>query len=313
MAKKSEAVKKTAAKTTTENKDVQDTTLPTTETSKPEEILTEDVSKSETPISGETSEPEIKEALGDPVFVIPYLKKAAAGDELKYALRSIFYSFPNAHVVIIGDKEDYFSEEITHLQHNPETDNPQIDVAQKLILGMASGVVNGNFILTNDDIFLLGKTFLEDIQTLKSTGVLNRDIGKQGGVYNQNAINTLNALSEVESFNPKQKIYKYGTHTPAYLNATVLAIVIERYKADEIGHLLTTLYFNDLHPGARPTIVDGGKNDPILASIYRQSVPEDILENAISTRKFMNVNDDGYKLVEPYLKKIFPDKSKFEK
>lgn len=251
-------------------------------------------------------------------FVIPYLKSAAAGDELKYALRSIAYSFPQDKVIIIGDKEDWFNENIIHIPHTPESDNPQIDVVHKLLLGITSGSIDGDFILTYDDVFLLGQTSIEDISILKAFGVLDHSTGKQGGVYNKNALNTLKALKEEANHDEARKgrnfpIHKYDTHTPVILNAEVLTIIIDRFNADTVGHLIKSLYFNEIDWFHRPVQVTGGLHDPILVSVYRKDPSVEILEDAIAKRKFMNVNDAGWQAVKPYLKKLYPEKSIFEK
>src|SRR5690606_20629017 len=152
-------------------------------------------------------------------IVIPYLASAAAGGELQYALRSLAASFPEARLIVVGDKEDWFSDEIVHLQHVPESDNPQIDVAQKLLLVLASGVIESQcFILSKDDILLLGQTSLDDIYTLKAFGELNKNVGKAGGKYNQNAENSRKALTK-----DKHPLHRYGTHTPVALCKHCLA------------------------------------------------------------------------------------------
>src|SRR5690606_3374506 len=102
-------------------------------------------------------------------LVIPYLKSEAAGEELKYALRTWEANFEKkVNLVIIGDKEDWFSDDVVHIPHdghlidedcgcdNPKKiRNPQADVAHKLMTAISAGAVDGDFILSNDDIFLL--------------------------------------------------------------------------------------------------------------------------------------------------------------
>src|SRR5690606_23354584 len=170
-------------------------------------------------------------------LLIPYLRSEAAGEELRYALRSWEQNFKeDFQVVVIGDREDWFSPEIVHIPHEPHLvkeqcncpspsmiRNPQADVSHKLFTSIASGIIKGNFILSNDDIFLLGETYLADIQLLKAFGSLHAD-GAEGGLYRQNAQNSLKALTE-----NKLPTHKYGTHTPMYINAEKLIEVIEKY------------------------------------------------------------------------------------
>lgn len=253
--------------------------------------------------------------------LIPYLKSEAAGEELKYALRTWEKHFTEQfNVVVIGDKEDWFSPEITHIPHEPHLikevcncpapsliRNPQADVAHKLFTAIASGVIKGNFILSNDDIFLLGETHLSDIAFLKAFGKLNKG-GKEGGLYNQNLIRTAKVLE-----NSDLPIHRYGTHTPMLINADKLVEVIEKYDALENGLLLTSLYFNEAYPDARPIQVDGTINDPILASVYRPNVEDHVLKSIFANRKFMNCDAKGWKSIEKLLNVYFPQKSRFEK
>lgn len=253
--------------------------------------------------------------------LIPYLKTEAAGEELKYALRSWEKNFKEEiNVVVIGDKEDWFSPDVTHIPHEPHKikedcgcpnpsliRNPQADVAHKLFTAIASGVVKDDFILSNDDIFLLGETHLSDVAFLKAFGKLDKG-GKEGGLYNQNTRRTAKVLE-----NSDLPIHRYGTHTPMLINADKLVEVIEKYDALENGLLLTSLYFNEVYPDARPVQVDGTIKDPILASVYRPDVEDHILKSIFAHRKFMNCDAKGWKSIEKPLNIHFPDKSRFEK
>src|SRR5690606_9007033 len=234
-------------------------------------------------------------------LLIPYLKSEAAGEELKYALRSWYKNFKeDLRVVVIGDKEDWFSPEIVHIPHEPHLikedcncpspsmiRNPQADVTHKLFTAIASGVVKDDFILSNDDIFLLGETHLSDVAFLKAFGKLDKG-GKEGGLYNQNTRRTAKVLE-----NSDLPTHRYGTHTPMLINADKLVDVIEKYDALENGLLLTSLYFNEVYPDARPIQVDGTIKDPILASVYRANVEENILKSIFAKRKFMNCDAKG--------------------
>lgn len=245
------------------------------------------------------------------ILLIPYLKSAAAGDELKYALRSWQNNYPEElQVVIVGDSEPWFSDEIIHIPHTPVEGvaNPQIDVANKIALAITSGVVNGDFILSNDDIFLLGPTNLEFLSLLKSNGDLSNK-GQPGGVYHKNAQRTLRLLEE-----KGLRTLCYSTHTPVVLNSEKTIQIIEDFKATEQGILLIAAYFNTHFPDARGVIpVNGGANCTILASVYRDNPPEHVLHHALQTRLFLNSNSTSWKILEPIFKKAYSKKSVFEK
>lgn len=255
-------------------------------------------------------------------LLIPYLKSEAAGDELKYAMRNWDKNFRGKlRVVIVGDREDWFSEDIVHIPHEVHTidedcgcdnpnkiRNPQADVAHKLLTAIASGEITGDFILSNDDIFILGDTTLADISYLRVFGTLEKGTGKDGGLYQENAVRTAHLLKS-----KGLPTYRYGTHTPVLLNADLLAEVIKEYNATERGTLLTSLYFNHHYPDARGMVsVTGNKDCTILASVYRANPDLKVLNQALKRRKFVNCNAAGWKALKPIFEAEYPDKSRFE-
>lgn len=253
--------------------------------------------------------------------VIPYLKSEAAGEELRFALRSWSEHFKEKHhIVVVGDREDWFSPEITHIPMDPvliledcncaipaQIRNPQADVTHKLLALIATEEIEGDFILSNDDIFLAGHTTLADIQSLKAYGDLE-DHGKGTSLYCQNALLTKRALRA-----QKKSTRSYGTHTPMFLNTEVLADIIERYEATEKGLLLTSVYYNDQFPNARPTQVKGGIHDPILASVYRDNAELALMSKIFNERKFVNCNAKGWVSLKPVVEIVFAKPSLYEK
>ncbi len=253
--------------------------------------------------------------------VIPYLKSEAAGEELRYALRSWADHFANKHhIIIVGDREDWFSPEITHIPMDPvliledcncaapaQIRDPQADVTHKILALIAAGEIAGDFILSNDDIFLAGHTTLPDIQSLKAYGDLE-DHGKGAGIYCGNALRTKRSL-----LNNGSPTVHFGTHTPYYFNAEILAEIIEKYGATEKGLLLESLYYNDQFPNARPIQITGAINDPILASLYRDNAELALVQKVFAERKFVNCNAKGWVSVEPVVKSIFSNPSSYEK
>ncbi|MFE2863201.1 helix-turn-helix domain-containing protein [Sphingobacterium multivorum] len=252
--------------------------------------------------------------------VIPYLKSEAAGEELRYTLRSWADHFLADHrIIIVGDKEDWFSPEITHIPLDPvliledcncaapaEIRNPQADVTYKILTLIASGEVTGDFILSNDDIFLAGPTSLIDIQVLKAFGDLE-DHAKGTSLFCQNSLRTKQALAK-----EGLSTHHYGTHTPMFVNAEILAEVIEKFNATEKGYLLTSLYFNYRFPDARPIQITGNIKDGVLASVYRDSVEPAMMWDLFQQRKFINCNSKGWLSVKNVIAKVFPQPSKYE-
>ncbi|MBP1593026.1 MAG: hypothetical protein H6Q12_44 [Bacteroidetes bacterium] len=107
----------------------------------------------------------------DITVVIPYVKSEAQGNELMYALRSIACNLRHAfNVVVIGDREDWFSDKITHIPHEKrENSSPQIDILEKLCKALKSDEVSEEFIFTADDTFFMQNILLSHIEVPKTT------------------------------------------------------------------------------------------------------------------------------------------------
>lgn len=264
---------------------------------------------------------EVKSKNNIVTLLIPYLKSEAAGEELKYALRSWAKNFKEVvRVIIVGDREDWFAPDIVHIPHEPhlitevcncpvpsQIRNPQADVTHKILTAITAERIEGSFILSNDDIFLLGQTSVADIESLKAFFIDLEKTGEGKGLYAQN--NRLTA--DVLRSNHLPTV-RYGTHTPIALDASKLVDVIEKYNATEHGYPIESLYYNEECPNARPILLDGAANDPVLASVYKSEINQDILSKALSTRKFLNCDSKGWVAVEPHLKAMFPEPSPFE-
>ncbi|KAA6325082.1 hypothetical protein EZS27_025662 [termite gut metagenome] len=132
-----------------------------------------------------TEEDEKDEDLKEPVtqkvtVVIPYVKKYALGQELKFAIASWlkFFRTP-CDIVMIGDKEEYWVDwkdeepSITLISHVCASDNHQVDLMEKFKIAIVAEKVTGRFIFAADDIYLVSPVKLADVETLKISGTVN--------------------------------------------------------------------------------------------------------------------------------------------
>lgn len=240
--------------------------------------------------------------------LIPYLAAEAAGEELKYALRSLDKNLQtDIQVIVVGDEEDWFHDEnITHIPVDDIFEDPQVDVANKLIAAIAALKLEGPIILTYDDVFVLGATDLSELLPF-AYGKLNTT-GTPGTRYHDTALRTAKRL-EKAGFDT----IRYDAHTPVVVDAAKIVDIISTHKALEEAVLIKSLYFNSHLSNYRPIQVTGGLHDPILASVYKADPKLAPLHDAVQKRKFMNCNTAGWKAVHPIMKSLFPEKSKFEK
>lgn len=87
-------------------------------------------------------------------IVITYVSDRRGGKELRYALRS-FKNIKNwnGELFIIGDKEGWFTSELTYIRAGRQG-NSWLDQAKKVAIMCANIDLPDNFILTHDDIYI---------------------------------------------------------------------------------------------------------------------------------------------------------------
>lgn len=238
--------------------------------------------------------------------VFPYCKEFAQGKELLYALRSWYKNCCfQANFVVIGDKEDWFSEEICFIECPRVSDNPSVDTYHKLKVALESDKVTDNFVWTNDDIYVLQPIDLSHIQLPKVIGLL--DISKYRGFYRENMQRTIDCLNQLGA-----ACQNYGTHTPVMFNkASWLGLIAKLDEQITQGMLYTSIYFNLQQPQVTAVTLDWRK-DPFLLPVVSQNPSTEVVKSLLP-KMFLNNARSGYSpWLESFLDKEFPAKCLFE-
>ena len=238
--------------------------------------------------------------------VFPYCKEFAQGKELLYALRSWYKNCCfQANFVVIGDKEDWFSEEICFIECPRVSDNPSVDTYHKLKVALESDKVTDDFVWTNDDIYVLQPIDLSHIQLPKVIGLL--DISKYRGFYRENMQRTIDCLKQLGA-----ACQNYGTHTPVMFNkASWLGLIAKLDEQITQGMLYTSIYFNLQQPQVTAVTLDWRK-DPFLLPVVSQNPSTEVVKSLLP-KMFLNNARSGYSpWLESFLNKEFPAKCLFE-
>lgn len=239
--------------------------------------------------------------------VIPYCREYAQGKELLFALRSWQKNVRfGINIVVIGDREDWFSEEITFIEHKRISDNAQVDTLAKLKIAVESPEVTERFVWTNDDIYVMNPITLAHIELPKVMGILNPD--KFKGIYAENLERT-KALLEKNHL----PCLNYGTHTPILFCKALLAEMFARFpEIEEGGYLFSSVYYNSLPYPTQPVYLDW-PTDQVLLPVVSQNPDEKKVLDLLSRKAFMNNAVSGYSpWLETFLGKVFPEPSDFE-
>lgn len=247
---------------------------------------------------------------GVTTIVIPYAKDLAQGIELRMALRSIAKHIrAQVNVVIIGDREPWMIENsliLTVIEHERISDNPQVDVVEKLKLAIASPMVSDNFIWSNDDIYFVSPVTLADIEVLKAKETLNPKLF--GGIYAANMQRTVDLLT-----NANLPIRNFATHTPVMYNKEMLVELFERFpELAAGGYLLSSVYFNYHYSDHVAQELDWLKDNWQVPVVKKE--PNRVMFDAIiATKKWLNNAESGYSdFLRDTLLELFPDASPFE-
>lgn len=185
------------------------------------------------------------------LVVIPYRKSEAQGNELELAIKGWKKHFKeDFQIVVVGDCEAYLPEDVIHVPHECNIDNPPLDIVAKLREVMLRFPQVDSFVLTNDDIYPVNDFTLAEVELLRVDGLLT-DKKNTGKLYSENKERTL-ALLKSES----KSLHDYGTHTPVLLETEKLLALFEVYSMDTEAYLISSLYFNTYFPASVPFVHD---------------------------------------------------------
>ena len=235
--------------------------------------------------------------------VIPYCREYAQGNELLFAIRSWhkYATFP-FRIVVIGDKEDWMdTENMTLIECPRMSDIPSVDTLNKLNVAYESKDVTGQFIWTNDDIYLVNPAGLSHILIPKVLGKMNPSA--YSGHYRAAMEFTVEALTESGYLT-----LNYGTHTPVVFRKDNLDRVLPNViKEDKTGLLFTSVYFNVFNR-IHPVRLDW-RTDPFLLPVVSKAPDEKLVSEILKNKVFMNNARSGYSpWLESFLSRRFPDK-----
>ena len=207
-------------------------------------------------------------------IVIPYFKAVHHPMALLYAIRSLCaYLLADFKVVVIGDKEDWFSPELVHVPSSlssVDTDSIIDDAFAKVIL--VEGI-SGEFILMMPDTFLL------------------------------------NPLSPSHMFIPKvSDSFKFDTGLPFRVDVPHVV----QYLTAMIDETLTMEICQKCSAHGRPVVVDWRKNEWLLPVVSAKPNPDKFADLA-DKRFFMRFSKEGWsEVLQKRLEVMYPKMSKYE-
>jgi hypothetical protein len=153
-----------------------------------------------------------------------YICRDGENEELRYSIRSVLLSFPEAKVWVVGGKPKWYSGNHVFLEQN---DNKYANAVNNLKAVCDTSDISDNFILMNDDFFIIKK--IETIEQFYN-GLLSEKIDKftkitGSSMYIRKLITTNNKLNKLGFTKPLD----YELHVPMPMHKAGLLYILNEY------------------------------------------------------------------------------------
>ena len=153
-----------------------------------------------------------------------YICRDGENEELRYSIRSVLLSFPEAKVWVVGGKPKWYSGNHVFLEQD---NNKYVNAVNNLKAVCNTPDISDNFILMNDDFFIIKK--IETIEQFYN-GLLSEKIDKfikitGSSMYIKKLITTNNKLNKLGFTKPLD----YELHVPMPMHKAGLLYILNQY------------------------------------------------------------------------------------
>ena len=225
-----------------------------------------------------------------------YICRDGENEELRYSIRSVLNSFPEAKVWLVGGKPEWYSGHCVPVEQNS---NKYANALKNLKSLCEHPEISDNFVLMNDDFFIIKK--INSVDQFYN-GLLSDKIDRftqitGSSMYIKKLITTNKKLIDLGIKNP----IDYELHTPMPMNKTGLLDVIEKYP-----ECLWRSMFGNLYN------VGGTQMDDVKIYVNKRHLARsnEITDNSI----YMSTEDTSLNvMLDKMLRQMLPDPSIYEK
>jgi hypothetical protein len=224
-----------------------------------------------------------------------YICKFGENEELRYSIRSVINSFPNAKIWLVGGKPDWYSGNHIHVD---QRHHKYANAINNLHALCNAEEISNKFVLMNDDFFIMKK--IDSIGQFYN-GLLSEKIDNYtkitgSSMYIRKLILTNTRLIEQGIPSP----YDYELHVPMIMEKDKLLPIIKKYP----NCLWRSMYGNIYGIGG--TQMDDVK---VYTNPRHLARSKEIIDNSV----FMSTEDQAFSLVlDKILSKLFTNKSSYE-
>lgn len=224
-----------------------------------------------------------------------YACREGDNEELRYSIRSVLGSFPDATIWVVGGKPDWY---IGNYIHVDQVSNPHNNQLANFISACNSDDISDNFILMNDDFFITNK--INNIDYFHG-GLLQGKIELYLSLVGDNSY--VRKLMQTCS-----RLNRYGIDEPLDYELHV-PFPVEKNKFKEIldkdgRYQWRSMYGNRFNVAGK-TLVDVKVYDSgaLMKKSFDYSQSSDFLSSL----------DESFNKIKPILENLFPNPTPYEK
>ena len=224
-----------------------------------------------------------------------YICKPGNNEELRYSIRSVINSFPEAKIWLVGGKPDWYSGNHIHVD---QRHHKYANAINNLHALCSAEEISNEFVLMNDDFFIIKKINKIDqfYNGLLSEKIDNYTKITGSSMYIRKLILTNTRLIEQGIANP----YDYELHIPMVMEKDKLLPIIKKYP----NCLWRSMYGNIYNVG-------GTQMEDVKVYTNPRHLPrsKEITDNST----FMSTEDQAFNIMlDKILSKLFTTKSSYE-
>lgn len=219
-----------------------------------------------------------------------YVCRNGDNEELRYSIRSVYHSFPEAKIWVVGGKPKWYT---GNYIETPQNKNKFANVLGSLRRVCATEEISDSFILMNDDFFIINK--IDKIPVLHG-GLLSDRIESLIDLTPQSAYLKLLKLTSFRlSRMGHHGALDYDIHVPMHMRKSKMSRSLQR------GVLWRSMYGNLNRIGG--TSIEDVK-------IYKgDHTLNKIISGDTDGLDFISTIDNRFDEISGYLASRFPDKS----
>lgn len=234
--------------------------------------------------------------------IVYLIKKTDKNEELKYSLRSLS-NIPHNKVFIIGDLPDFINIETIFYIPTEKLETRYRSTTNNLVRACLCKELSDDFILMNDDFFILKQVSDPEVELNLDRGYLvdlvcyYHFIHKNLTNYDKLAEETLKDLKNLGFEHPKS----FELHTPIIINKDKFLSILDKINTEALHCSKRSVYGNYFIKDSK-TIED-------VKVLSTHTFNPDIQ----GEQTLMSCSDSSYSKVKDFLQQKFPDKSIYEK